>query len=52
MTEILLSPKIYLSIKNVKVLDFLVDKSESASRGKVIEKIVEGFLDDKLASIR
>ena len=52
MTEILLSTRIYLPVKNVKVLDSLVDKSGAASRSKVIEKIVKGFLDDKLASKR
>ena len=48
MTEILLCTKIYLPLKNVKVLDSLVDKSGITSRNKVIEKIVKEFLDDKL----
>ena len=50
MAEILLSTRIYLPVKNVKVLDSLVDKSGTTSRSKVIEKIVKEFLDDKLAN--
>lgn len=50
MSEILLSTRIYLPLKNVKVLDSLIDKSGTTSRNKVIEKIVKEFLDDKLAT--
>ena len=47
MVEVVLTTRIYLPVKNVKVLDSLIDKSEATSRSKVVEKIVKGFLDDK-----
>ena len=47
MVEVVLTTRIYLPVKNVKVLDSLIDKSETTSRSKVVEKIVKGFLDDK-----
>ncbi len=52
MAEILLVTRIYLSVKNVKVLDALIDKSGITSRSKVIEKIVKDFLENKLARKR